>query len=187
MDLDVRLGMGWMHGWQGGDTGLYWQSWAEMCISKFNAKNSFCWKQNWNRNQGYCKTGNIHVQENFAIFAKIARFAKMSCMPILQYLHKVGVLSFHWAFTESWKPLLFINSRNFPVAKLPTPRIREIFLSWNFPVIQYQNEVESESVISFLKSEWESRINYWNHTLSEKKCWNIIKTISLAKFTFELT
>ena len=27
----------------------------------------------------YCKTGNFHVQENFAIFAKIGRFAKFFC------------------------------------------------------------------------------------------------------------
>ena len=58
----------------------------------------------------YCKTGNIRELENFAIFANIVRFAKFSCSRIL--------------LQDSTE-----NSRNFPVAKLPTPRFREIFLS----------------------------------------------------------
>ncbi len=179
----------------------------------------------------YCKTGNFRVQENFAIFAKIGRFAKFSCSWIFPdqsrgrklsvgfYRIKIGPVevsflvlqSYHvsksfgcmydtlswsllvscswevrplltglgvqshlaledannpsWTCTyinslhpekksttnpntschrlnigpifnpkpplESCEPLLFENSRNFPVANLPTPRIREIFLFYS--------------------------------------------------------
>ncbi len=42
------------------------------------ADNFFC-----QRKEKYCRTANFRVQENFANFAKIRRFAKISCMLIL--------------------------------------------------------------------------------------------------------
>ncbi len=81
----------------------------------------------------YCKTGNFRVQENFANFVISGRFAKISCTRILPAYSRALKLSL------SSGPLEIGNLRDFPVAKLPTSRFCEIFLSWKFPVLQYLN------------------------------------------------
>ena len=58
------------------------------------------------------------------------------------YQHTVGLFTFHLVFTE-WKSDIppLESSGALKIKKftkgLPTSRIREIFMSWNFPVLQY--------------------------------------------------
>ncbi len=66
----------------------------------------------------YCRTGNFRVQENFAIFAKIGGFAKISCREnVVLYISFQSVFKF-FKSDHRWKALDPYNSE-----------IREIFLS----------------------------------------------------------
>ncbi len=77
-------------------------------------------------------TGNIRVH---VIFANLQGTTDFLCKNEL-ISFKNGRIFNLTPTLESEEPPLSQNPRNFPVAKLPTVQIREIFMLQNFPVIQ---------------------------------------------------